>query len=100
MVSEQDAEGPADGPAPVVLALLAWSRRLIAVFLAVALFSFAWFFSEVRFEGRTVSFEIRSLWSLALMGGATGLVVLTLALRVLARHIADEIRYLNSIDGL
>jgi diguanylate cyclase (GGDEF)-like protein len=100
VVSEQDAEGPADGPAPVVLALLAWSRRLIAVFLAVALFSFAWFFSEVRFEGRTVSFEIRSLWSLALMGGATGLVVLTLALRVLARHIADEIRYLNSIDGL
>jgi diguanylate cyclase (GGDEF)-like protein len=97
---EQDAEGVQDGPAPVVVALLAWSRRLIAVFLVVAFFSYLWFFSEVRFEGRTVSLEVTSLWSLVLLGGATGLVLLTLGLRGLARHIEDEIRYLNSLDGL
>ncbi|HXH23154.1 MAG TPA: bifunctional diguanylate cyclase/phosphodiesterase [Dehalococcoidia bacterium] len=100
MTGEQDAEGGSGGPAPTVVALLAWSRRLIAVFLTVALFSFGWSVSDVSFEESTVSFQLRSLWSVALLGVATCLVGLTVFLRRLARHVEEEIRYFGSLDVL
>ena len=86
--------------APIVLNLLAWSRRLIAVFLAVAFFSLLWFISEVRFEDQTVSFDVSSLWSLVLLAASASVVGFILFLRGLARHIDLEMKYVGSLDVL
>ncbi len=100
MRSGQKAPERPQEPAPIVLTLYAWSRRLIAIFLAVAIFFMGWSFAGLRFDGRNIALETYSLWQVGLVIASFIVVGLTVFLRRLARHIEWELRYYGSLDVL
>jgi diguanylate cyclase (GGDEF)-like protein len=86
--------------APIVLTLLAWSRRLIAAFIALGLLALGWSFTGMRFEGRHISLDTGPIWPAVVVLSSAAVVAAALSLRYLARNIDSQVRYLGSLDVL
>src|SRR5512146_1605005 len=71
--------------APIVLSLLAWSRRFIAAFIALGLLAVGWSFSGLHFEGRRVLINTEPVWPAVVVGTCIAVVAVALGLRQLAR---------------
>jgi diguanylate cyclase (GGDEF)-like protein len=86
--------------APIVLTLLAWSRRLTAVFIGLGLIGLAWSAGNAQFSARHISIGARPAWALGVIGACAVVVGLVLVLRRLAGNIDRQVRYLGSLDVL
>ena len=86
--------------APIVLSLLAWSRRLIAVFIGLGIIALSWSIGGREIQGRHVSIDTQPVWPLAVVAASAVIVGLVLGLRRLARNIDRQVRYLGSLDVL
>ncbi len=87
--------------APIVDALFAWSRRLIAAFLTLGFLSVLWSVAgNLQFHGRRISVGSESFWHVGILAACFVAVIVIFGLRRLARHIDSQVRYLGSLDVL
>jgi diguanylate cyclase (GGDEF)-like protein len=91
---------PNSDTAPIVLSLFAWSRRFIAVFIALGCVALGWSLGDLQMKGYRVWIDTAPLWPLIVLGSCAAVVAMAVAFRVLARRIDSQLRYLGSLDAL